>query len=139
MKTKSARTRNGTVLICVLACFCAIAGTIAITVDQAMRNRRELRTQRHLLQTEYLCDAGLSRCKRSLAMHSDYKGEVWSPNLVELSSERAVIEIRCEAVDDQSHHCIVIAKLYDAVGSQRYVQHTKTTLIPKTPNKEIQK
>ena len=96
MNKLTSRSRSGTVLICVLACLGIVVALVMTTMQSSLRGRREVRMQRQLIQTEFLCEAGVQRAVQQLKRSPEYKGEKWFPKLGSTSFEKAVIEIRIE-------------------------------------------
>ena len=89
------RSRRGAILVGVLACL--LVGTVltALTVQSALRGRREARLERQLLQTQLLCEAGVVRAVKSIAANPGYQGETWQPPIDggQLNSAKVVIEV----------------------------------------------
>ena len=96
MNNTNTKARSGAVLICVLACLCVVIAMVMSTLQSSLRGRKEVRQQRQLLQTELLCQAGVQRAVRQMAMSAKYQGETWTPKLEIPSFEFVVVEIRTE-------------------------------------------
>lgn len=128
---------HGTVLVCVLACLAIVTATIAMTAQSALRIRNEARTQRQLLQTQFLCDAGMLRAKQQLQAVPSYSGEEWSPNLSPTSFEKVFITIQVEPSDlDSTRMVKVVAKLAENESSVRFIQQShqsKMTVVDSIP------
>lgn len=128
---------HGTVLICVLACLAIVTATVAMTAQSALRIRNEARTQRQLLQTQFLCEAGMLRAKQKLQELPSYSGEEWSPNLSPTSFERAFITIQVEPTDLDSTRLVkVVAKLAEIASNVTFVQQShqfKMTVVDSIP------
>lgn len=69
--------RQGSVLVCMLACLAVVVGILSATLHTALQSRRAMRTQHHLRQTELLLTAGVKRAMRKLSVSQDYRGETW--------------------------------------------------------------
>jgi hypothetical protein len=128
---------HGTVLICVLACLAIVTATVAMTAQSALRIRNEARTQRQLLQTQFLCEAGMLRAKQKLQELPSYSGEEWSPDLSPTSFEVVFITIQVEATDLDSTRLVkVVAKLAEKASSARLIQQShqfKMTVVDSIP------
>lgn len=69
--------RQGSVLVCMLACLAVVVGILSATLHTALQTRRAMRTQHHLRQTELLLTAGVKRAVRKLSNSENYDGETW--------------------------------------------------------------
>ena len=106
------RARSGTILICVLACLIVTSGLLVNMVQTVLRDRREVRLERQLRQTELLCEAGVMRAADKLQSSSDYDGETWTPDLSPTPWSDATVEIRVTSVEATPGKRVeVIAKL----------------------------
>ena len=125
------RPRLGSVLICVLACLGIVMVFVMTTIQSSLRGRREVRMQRQLMQTEYLCEAAVKRAVQQLKKSSEYKGETWHPKLGANSFDHAAIEIRIERVkeDANSMRAEVIASIADSANSNNRMQRSHTFFI----------
>jgi len=81
MKRNKSHRRRGVVLICVLACLAVSTVLIALSIQSALRSRREVRLHLQLRQTELLCEAGVLRATKKLRDDAAYPGEQWNPQL----------------------------------------------------------
>lgn len=124
-------SRSGTVLICVLACLGIVIVLVMATIQSSLRGRREVRMQRQLIQTEFLCEAGVQRAIQQTKKSAEYKGEKWLPKLGSTSFEYAAIEIRIESVKDdaKSIRAEVIASLADSANSNDRMQRSHSFFI----------
>ncbi len=130
--------RQGTVLICVLACLGVVIAFVLSTTQSSLRGRREVRMQRQLLQTELLCEAGMLRAKQQLHKSPDYVGEKWTPNLGETRFQYASIEIRIKPKSggDKQTQAEVIASLASSEDSTDRMQRSHTFIIQSTESTE---
>lgn len=128
MNQMKSRSRSGTILICVLACLGIVIALVMTTMQSSLRGRREVRMQRQLIQTEFLCEAGVQRAVQQLKKAPEYKGEIWFPKLGSTSFENAAIEIRIEpSMDDiNTLRAEVIATLADSADSNDRMQRSHT-------------
>ena len=131
MNQLKSRSRSGTVLICVLACLGIVIALVMTTMQSSLRGRREVRMQRQLIQTEFLCEAGVQRAVQQLKKSPEYKGEKWFPKLGSTSYENAAIEIRIEPSMEvvNTLRAEVFATLADSADSNDRMQRTHTFLI----------
>lgn len=92
--------RSGTILICVLACMVLTSSLTAATIRAVLRDRREVRADQQLRQTELLCEAGVMRAARGLQANSDYEGERWTPNISDSLWPDAVVTISIKGSEE---------------------------------------
>ena len=123
--------RSGTVLICVLACLGIVTVLVMTTMQSSLRGRREVRMQRQLIQTEFLCEAGVKRAVQQLKRSPEYKGEKWLPKLGTTSYEHAAIEIRIEPAKENANslRAEVVASIADSANSNNRMQRSHTFFI----------
>ncbi len=131
MNQVKSRSRSGTVLICVLACLGIVIALVMTTMQSSLRGRREVRMQRQLIQTEFLCEAGVQRAVQQLKRSPEYKGEKWFPKLGSTSFGNAAIEIRIEPSQEvvNTLRAEVFATLADSAESNDRMQRSHTFLI----------
>lgn len=137
MNQLKSRSRSGSVLICVLACLGVVIALVMTTMQSSLRGRREVRMQRQLIQTEFLCEAGVQRAVQQLKKSPEYQGEKWLPKLGSTSFGIAAIEIRIEPSKEAVNtlRAEVIATLADSADSNDRMQRSHTFLIglPSSP------
>ena len=128
MNQLKSKSRSGTVLICVLACLGIVIVLVMTTMQSSLRGRREVRMQRQLIQTEFLCEAGVQRAVQQLKKSSEYKGEKWFPKLGSTSFGKAGIEIRIEPSQETAHslRAEVFVTLTDSADSNDRMQRSHT-------------
>ena len=131
MNQMKSRSRSGTILICVLVCLGIVITLVMTTMQSSLRGRREVRMQRQLIQTEFLCEAGVQRAVQQLKRSPEYKGEKWFPKLGSTSFGNAAIEIRIEPSQEAVNRlrAEVIATLADSADSNDRMQRSHTFLI----------
>ena len=131
MNQLKSRSRSGTVLICVLACLGIVIALVMTTMQSSLRGRREVRMQRQLIQTDFLCEAGVQRAVQQLKRSPEYKGEKWFPKLGSTSFGNAAIEIRIEPSQEvvNTLRAEVFATLADSADSNDRMQRSHTFLI----------
>ena len=77
VKTRCHNSRQASVLVCVLVCLAVATSLVTSSVRNALDQRRAMRTQHQLRQTELLLSAGVQRAAQRLQSKSGYVGEVW--------------------------------------------------------------
>ena len=77
-KVQLQRRKRGAVLVCVLLCVAVATLLLAGMLKRTLLSSRQIRTERHLRQTEWLVQAGAERAAFRLATDVEYPGEVWS-------------------------------------------------------------
>lgn len=92
--------RRGTVLIGVVACIVICTLLTGMTVQSALRGRREARLERQRLQTEWLVEGGLVRAVNALRKSTEYVGETWKPELSVEPLRDAEVEIKVERANE---------------------------------------
>ena len=124
-------SRSGTVLICVLACLGIVMVFVMTTIQSSLRGRHEVRMQRQVIQTEFLCEAGVRRAVQQLKKSAEYKGEIWHPQLGTNSFEHVSIDIRIEPAKDDAKalRAEVIASIADSANSNYRMQRSHNFLI----------
>ena len=85
-------------MICVVACLAVVTLVLGGMLKATLLTMRQVRTERHLRQTEWLVQAGAERAAFRLASDGQYSGEEWSlsadeivgsdPGLVTISVSR---------------------------------------------------
>jgi type II secretory pathway pseudopilin PulG len=86
------------VLVCVVVCLAIATLLVATTLQTTLRTRRQIQTERHLRQAQWLVQAGAERAAFRLANDARYDGERWPltaeaivgshPGLVSISVDR---------------------------------------------------
>ncbi len=135
MNYSKSKSRSGTVLICVLACLGVVIALVMVAVQSSLRGRREVRLQRQLIQTEFLCEAGVQRAVKQLRKLPNYQSEKWFPKLGPASFENAAIEINVEPVKNAAKtlRVKVTATLASASDSNDRMQRSHTFDIEPPP------
>ncbi len=108
MSAARTKQRSGTILICVMTCMLVATTTVAFAVRGALRQRRELRSELQLRQTEWLLDAGVKLAVRRLTESRDYQGETWQPQRLDDQFHAAQVEIKIAAQTDSDRHLVTV-------------------------------
>lgn len=131
-------SRQGAVLVCVIACLAVSTVLIALSVQAALRSRREVRLQLQLRQTELLCEAGVMRAALKLRDDSAYSGEVWTPAMKFENYHTAAIKIDIQPQTDSATEnqnavqVTVTAKLDSYLDNDGPMQRSHQFLFQKT-------
>jgi hypothetical protein len=77
LQRRKVHQRSGLLLVAALVCLLVITSMLASMLQNAMRSRRELRTERDRRQAELLLDAGAGRAAARLADDPAFQGDTW--------------------------------------------------------------
>jgi type II secretory pathway component PulK len=126
-KSHQTMRRSGVVLIAALVCLLILTSIIGTMLQTSLRSRRQLRSQRDLIQCELLLQAGVDRAAFRLSGESDYKGETWNvpaDAIIGSGGGQVTIEASRESGDESWQ--VRVAAEYP-VGSERSIRRSKTT------------
>ena len=136
MKHSKKSSRDGVILVCVIACLVVASVLVALAVQSSLRGRRESRLQLQLRQTELLCEAGVMRAAKQFQKSENFAGEQWRPDLGLENYHDAVVEIVVkdsaqEATQSKqpSKNVTVIAKLDSYLDQDGPMQRTHSFVI----------
>lgn len=125
------RRNRGSIIVGVLACL--LVGTVltALTVQSALRGRREARLERQLAQTDWLCEGGIVRAVAALRKSTDYQGETWQPELGIEPLREAIVEIKVTAdpSETKSWSIQVVARLDSTTDNDGPMQRSRTLTV----------
>jgi Tfp pilus assembly protein PilX len=79
------RSRRGLTTVAVLVCLIVITLIGAALLKVGLAQRKEIRSQEHRLQAEWLAESGLDRALSQLAADGNYRGEEWPIGAQDLS------------------------------------------------------
>jgi hypothetical protein len=88
------------VLAVALVCLLIVMGLLAGMLKGALRERRQMRQERDLRQTELLVEAGADRAAVRLAADDGYDGETWNvpaEEIIGLGAGQVLIEVTRDA------------------------------------------
>jgi hypothetical protein len=91
------------VLAAALVCLLIVMGMLAGMLKGALRERRQMRQERDLRQTELLVEAGANRAAFRLAADDSYAGETWNVptgEIIGLGAGQVVIEVARKETDE---------------------------------------
>lgn len=75
-RTNSKKSRRGSLLVVALVCLLVVVSLMGHMLLAAVRNGRQLHTERDHRQCELLLQAGIVRSLRQLAADASYQGEI---------------------------------------------------------------
>lgn len=122
--THRRRSRQASVLIAVLVCLAVAMALVTSSVRSSLIERRAIRTQHQLRQTELLLAAGIQRATRQLEADADYTGETWvlAPEVLPtVESAQVKIDVT-SASEDLAREVHVTARL--ATGPHTAIQRS---------------
>ena len=121
-RLRQSHRRSGIVLIAALVCLLILTSIIGTMLQTSLRSRRQLRSQRDLIQCELLLKAGVDRAAFRLSGASDYEGETWdvpAEDIVGSGGGKVTIEASRKS-DDEPWNVRVAAEY--PVGSERSIR-----------------
>lgn len=116
MNRRKTNSREGVVLVCVIACLVVSLALVGLAVQSALRDRRETRLQLQLRQTELLCEAGVMRATKQLNTVENYLGEQWRPKLDLENYHSAIVEIEVTGAEQDNLQTSASAKKVTVVA-----------------------
>ncbi len=78
IKSQRQTRKRGAVLVCVIVCMAVATLLLGGMLKKTLMTRRQIRTERHARQTQWLVQAGAERAAFRLTGNAEYNGEVWS-------------------------------------------------------------
>ena len=124
------RRRSGMVLVAALVCLLILTAMIGTMLETSLRARRQLRTERDLIQCELLLEAGMDRAAFRLSTDGKYEGETWNLPADAVGGRgdgQVTIEATREA-EGEPWNVRVVAEY--PVGSEASIRRSKTIKIP---------
>ena len=129
-RLRRSHRRSGMVLIVALVCLLILTSIIGTMLQTSLRSRRQLHSQRDLVQCELLLQAGLNRAAFRLSGESDYEGETWNvPAEALVGSGGGQVTIEATRESDDEPWKVRVAAEYP-IGSERSIRRSRTTTIP---------
>ena len=125
------RNRRGAVLIAVLVCMGFATVVLLGIVQNSLHQRRQMRRNLQMEQTQWLLDAGLSTGIARLMENSDYEGETISvtPQMEKYTRGSIEITVIREDAPEQKIRLRVRARLENANESLPEIQRSKEIVI----------
>jgi Tfp pilus assembly protein PilX len=144
------RSRRALTSVAVLVCLIVITLIGAALLKVSLAQRKEVRSQEHRLQAEWLAESGLDRALARLAADRNYRGEEWPIRARDLSLPAA--SATGQAAGSSAQPVAMIAIIVERVkenGNRRRIRvqadypldppsrsrHTKQMLIDLEPDK----
>jgi hypothetical protein len=109
-----------------MLCLLVVIGLLGSMLQNAVRSRRQLHSERDLRQTQLLLEAGLNRAAGAARRSAEYRGETWNVPAAEILGHgdgRVVIEA-ASGNDAESRQFKVTAEY--PVGSELSVRRSRT-------------
>jgi hypothetical protein len=124
MKLAKSKTRRAAILVAVLVTMLVVTSIVGTAMMLSIRSQREGRSERQMMQVQFLCEAGALRATEKLLMDPTFAGDRWRPELGDGSE--AIAEIETKVIRDSTQSLIieVIASL-EAGPFLHRVQRTK--------------
>lgn len=120
--------KRGAALICVVACLAVATLLLGGMLKTALLTMRQVRTERHLRQTEWLVQAGAERAAFRLASDVGYTGEEWSLAADEIvGTEPGLVTISVSRDSTDRASVRVVAEF--PAGSAASIRRTREFLI----------
>ena len=69
--------RSGAILIVALVAVAIFTSLAATNIRSVLRHRQAVKSERNMIQTQLLCEAGCDRAASMFALNREYAGEVW--------------------------------------------------------------
>ena len=125
MKLVKHKQRSAAILIAVLVTMLVVTSIVGTVIVLSLRVQREGRTERQMIQVQFLCEAGAMRASEKLLLDPSFVGDRWLPALGDGSD--AIAEVETKIVREVNKPAIieVIASLDGGSYLQR-VQRTKS-------------
>lgn len=115
-------------MICVVACLAVATLLLGGMLKATLLTMRQIRTERHLRQTEWLVQAGAERAAFRLASDVEYTGEVWSLAAEEIvGTDAGVVSISVSRESTDRVSVRVVAEF--PAGSVASIRRTREFLI----------
>lgn len=128
-------TRRGTILILVLVCMGVATSIVLATVQSSVRQRRQMRQELKMEQTQWLLEAGI---RRGISRWDDevaYEGETWAvtPALAKYPNATVKIEVIRDISTGESVQLLVTARCGSSDDETQTIQRSRK-LIMLNPN-----
>ena len=130
--------RGAAALLCAMTAAVVLLSISSVAIRTSLRARQERKTEKDLIQTEFLLDAGMLRAQQQLADNGSYTGEKWMDIESPVGTGRFVIEIVAAPVTLPDAKPIersvtVTARIDDRIYSPIKIQNSRTETITLNP------
>ena len=127
--------RSGATLIVALVAVAIFTSLAATNIRSVLRHRQEVKSERNMIQTQLLCEAGCDRAASMFASNREYAGEVWLDQQDPSTGLVSKVDIRMERKDGKAI-AIVQASLGGLNQSPQRIQRTRHIVLSASPEVE---
>ena len=127
--------RSGAILIVALVAVAIFTSLAATNIRSVLRHRQAVKSERNMIQTQLLCEAGCDRAASMLALNREYAGEVWLDLQDPSTGLVTKVDIRMERKDGKAI-AIVQASLGGLNQSPQRIQRTRHIVLSASPEVE---
>jgi type II secretory pathway component PulK len=127
--------RSGATLIVALVAVAIFTSLAATNIRSVLRHRQAVKSERNMIQTQLLCEAGCDRAASMFASNREYAGEVWLDQQDPSTGLVSKVDIRMERKDGKA-----IASVQASLGglnqSPQRIQRTRHIVLSASPEVE---
>jgi len=127
--------RSGATLIVALVAVAIFTSLAATNIRSVLRHRQAVKSERNMIQTQLLCEAGCDRAASMFASNREYAGEVWLDQQDPSTGLVTKVDIRMERKDGKA-----IASVQASLGglnqSPQRIQRTRHIVLSASPEVE---
>jgi type II secretory pathway component PulK len=127
--------RSGATLIVALVAVAIFTSLAATNIRSVLRHRQAVKSERNMIQTQLLCEAGCDRAASMFASNREYAGEVWLDLQDPSTGLVTKVDIRMERKDGKA-----IASVQASLGglnqSPQRIQRTRHIVLSASPEVE---
>ncbi len=127
--------RSGATLIVALVAVAIFTSLAATNIRSVLRHRQAVKSERNMIQTQLLCEAGCDRAASMFASNREYAGEVWLDLQDPSTGLVTKVDIRMERKDGKAI-AIVQASLGGLNQSPQRIQRTRHIMLSASPEVE---
>jgi type II secretory pathway component PulK len=127
--------RSGATLIVALVAVAIFTSLAATNIRSVLRHRQAVKSERNMIQTQLLCEAGCDRAASMFASNREYAGEVWLDQQDPSTGLVTKVDIRMERKDGKAI-AIVQASLGGLNQSPQRIQRTRQIVLSASPEVE---
>jgi type II secretory pathway component PulK len=127
--------RSGATLIVALVAVAIFTSLAATNIRFVLRHRQAVKSERNMIQTQLLCEAGCDRAASMFASNREYAGEVWLDLQDPSTGLVTKVDIRMERKDGKAI-AIVQASLGGLNQSPQRIQRTRHIVLNASPEVE---
>jgi hypothetical protein len=122
-------------MIVALVCMTVSAVLIGSLLRLAVVDRRQVRTDQHRLQADWLAESAIGRAVYQLSNNPEYAGEQWDIPAAELGGRHAGrVEINVASPEDDEGRRVVTAAAVYPTDATLFAKRTKTITLTVDPN-----